>query len=371
VTDFLLLGGLSLLLLPVALALPNNLSHEVWLGTTILALLINHPHFAHSYQLFYRGYRDKAFGPDYKRSLRLRYMIAGLAVPLMLAAFLTGTTAVGDLRVMGLAANAMGFFVGWHYVKQGYGMLIVDGVMRKQFFTESEKRVILYNSYAVWALTWLTANTTYSERSMFGVEHYSLGLPIGLLLTAAAITLVTSVATGVVFFKKWRASNGRLPVNGVVAYLVTLYLWMVFVRIDPIWMLVVPALHSLQYLTVVWRYEMNRQMASDDALDRPRSPLAARLLGRMQLVRFAGFVGVGIVLGLLGFWLVPLGLEFTVPVGVAAAASPFLFSFWIFINVHHYFIDNVMWRSENPDIKKYLFDEPRPATKTPVAAQAA
>ena len=32
----------------------------------------------------------------------------------------------------------------------------------------------------------------------------------------------------------------------------------------------------------------------------------------------------------------------------------FLFMFAIFINVHHYFLDNVMWRRENPDIAKYL-----------------
>jgi hypothetical protein len=33
----------------------------------------------------------------------------------------------------------------------------------------------------------------------------------------------------------------------------------------------------------------------------------------------------------------------------------FLFVFWICINVHHYFLDNVMWRRENPDTRKYLF----------------
>ena len=33
----------------------------------------------------------------------------------------------------------------------------------------------------------------------------------------------------------------------------------------------------------------------------------------------------------------------------------FLFMFWIFINVHHYFLDNVMWRRENPETGKYLF----------------
>jgi hypothetical protein len=33
----------------------------------------------------------------------------------------------------------------------------------------------------------------------------------------------------------------------------------------------------------------------------------------------------------------------------------FLFTFWIFINIHHYFLDNVMWRRGNPEVSKYLF----------------
>jgi hypothetical protein len=31
---------------------------------------------------------------------------------------------------------------------------------------------------------------------------------------------------------------------------------------------------------------------------------------------------------------------------------------WIFINVHHYFIDNVLWRQGNPKVKQFLFDPP-------------
>lgn len=33
----------------------------------------------------------------------------------------------------------------------------------------------------------------------------------------------------------------------------------------------------------------------------------------------------------------------------------FLFVFWIFINVHHYFLDNVIWRAENPETRQHLF----------------
>ena len=32
----------------------------------------------------------------------------------------------------------------------------------------------------------------------------------------------------------------------------------------------------------------------------------------------------------------------------------FAFLFYISINVHHYFLDNVMWRRGNPDIRKHL-----------------
>ena len=27
----------------------------------------------------------------------------------------------------------------------------------------------------------------------------------------------------------------------------------------------------------------------------------------------------------------------------------------IFIDIHHYFLDNVMWRKDNPDVSRHLF----------------
>ena len=36
-------------------------------------------------------------------------------------------------------------------------------------------------------------------------------------------------------------------------------------------------------------------------------------------------------------------------------ATMFMFMFWIFINLHHYFLDNVIWRRENPETGKFLF----------------
>ena len=33
----------------------------------------------------------------------------------------------------------------------------------------------------------------------------------------------------------------------------------------------------------------------------------------------------------------------------------FVFIFVMWINIHHYFIDNVIWRRDNEDVRKYLF----------------
>ncbi|MDH3739860.1 MAG: hypothetical protein OER92_11750, partial [Alphaproteobacteria bacterium] len=58
----------------------------------------------------------------------------------------------------------------------------------------------------------------------------------------------------------------------------------------------------------------------------------------------------------IGFWVVPILLQVLVSYDTEIFGSTmFMFIFFIFINVHHYFLDNVMWRRENPDMRRYLF----------------
>ena len=83
VVDFLCLGGLSFIVLPICLLLPDTAKPEVLFATALLAHAINHPHFAHSYQIFYRNFTSKAFGSDYAPGLRARYVFAGIGAPLV------------------------------------------------------------------------------------------------------------------------------------------------------------------------------------------------------------------------------------------------------------------------------------------------
>jgi hypothetical protein len=153
VVDFLSLGGLSLFVLPVLVLLPTDRYHAGLVAATMLAAnFINHPHFAHSYQIFYRDFGAKIGGPTFGRAMRIRYAVAGIFVPLLLAAFFAYAVLSHDVRLLGQGGNLMTFFVGWHYVKQGYGMLMVDAVLKKRFFQNVEKKVFLVNCYAVWLL---------------------------------------------------------------------------------------------------------------------------------------------------------------------------------------------------------------------------
>jgi hypothetical protein len=353
-TDFFLLGGGSILAcVLILLLLPKgipSLQHAVLI--TVLMTVINQPHFAHSYQMFYRNYRQKAFG-SFAPSLRLRYVFAGLAVPVLLIAFLAGTALTGNVRALAFGANIMFLTVGWHYVKQGYGILMVDSVQKRQMFSDSAKRIFRINGYACWALAWFEGNHAISKPSPYlGLTYFSIPFPDFVYYAAIAAAVVTSLAVAYVLAMRLKESKGSLPWNGVIAYLTTVYLWVVFVRINPFFLAVIPTFHSLQYLAVVWRYQLNAGAKNDR---RPQSFLA-RIWPTGVLPNLAMFIGIGIFLGFLGFMGVPRILDATFPYDKHLfGPSLFLFAFYIFINVHHYFLDNVMWRRGNPDVVQHIF----------------
>jgi hypothetical protein len=362
VVDFLCLGGGSLVLLPaVALLLPVQSSLPAVAATMLLlANVINHPHFAHSYQIFYRNVRRKLFTPYYPLELRLRYVAAGFVAPGLLAAFFAYSLAAGEARTMAYGANLMAFLVGWHYVKQGYGMLIVTSVLKRAFFAGREKKILLLNAYSAWITGWLLTNQAVRERDMWGLGYYSFDVPEALLYPSMWATSVTTALVLYVLVEKWRADRAGFPLNGAAAYVASIYLWFFFLYANPLLLWIIPALHSVQYLLVVWRYQINlvRGEAGAAEGDAPTGGpgLMRGRLGREGVARLALFGLLGVLLGYAGFWALPEYLGATVPYDRAAFGEHvFFFMFWIFINVHHYFLDNVIWRKENFDVGKYLF----------------
>jgi hypothetical protein len=356
--DFLCLGGGSLIVMGLLLMMEpsRELTVSVAAAGLLLTHVLNHPHFANSYQIFYRNFWRKLTGPAYGPVLRVRYLVAGVLVPCTLILFFAVCLGRGDARMLGLGGNLMLFLVGWHYVKQGYGMLIVDSVLKRRFFSDRDKKILLANAYSCWILYWLLANWLVGEYKLHGLTYYSFAIPAAVVYAAIVPAAVTTVAALIILARKCTQEGLKAPINGVVAYLVTLYAWVLYGRLDPVLLFLVPAFHSLQYLIVVWRFQLNCESGRPDDREKMGSGAPARFMPSTPLLRFAAFVALGIVLGYVGFWAAPEMLGSLMPYDRDIfGAAMYFFVFWIFINVHHYFLDNVMWRRENPDTKRHLF----------------
>ena len=179
-------------------------------------------------------------------------------------------------------------------------------------------------------------------------------MPDALLLAVGVLAVASTLAVGRDLLVKW-LSGAELPVNGLIAYVAAVYVWLLLGRVDPVLLLVVPFFHSLQYLAVLWRYRLN--VEDDSALKPPDDPSRAwKAWLRSAPAALARFVIVGGLLGFAGFWAAPVVLNALSGYDRAIfGATLFLFIGWTFINIHHYFIDHVIWRRENPETRRHLF----------------
>ncbi|MGO9246258.1 MAG: hypothetical protein ACLQDC_15995 [Verrucomicrobiia bacterium] len=337
--DFICLGGGSLMVIAlVALFHPMMHTpppHRLLLVVLFTATILNFPHFVHSYQIFYARFGTKIALEG--GALRRRYVFAGIIVPIVLLAAIAA--AIGLEAPIGIAVlgSLFVFLTGWHYVKQGYGLLIVDSVLKRSFFQTWEKWLLVANCYAVWLSYWCIYNDGFGSNEVFSKLIVLIHVPEILVRASLLVSGVLLVAILTMFGR--RIVRGEpVPVLGALSYFTTLYIWL-FLLLDPWFLLIVPAFHSLQYLVVVWRYKL--------------SELSARCGSRMRA--FSGFLAFGFFVGIAAFIIVPVFLDSFVDYGGTALGSGiFLFFFVVFINIHHYFLDNVMWRRENPDVRRYL-----------------
>lgn len=341
VIDFLLLGGLSLLLIPLLFIVSDQTLPALVALSFVIADFINHPHFAASYQIFYGRFFESMQDSDCPTSLKLRIIWSGLVVPCGLVCFFGYCFFTEDVYLLGYSVNLMLFLVGWHYVKQGYGILMLDSRVKGCGFSSREKQVFRINAYACWLYFWLLANTAFAESHFWGVSYFSFNIPKYLAHGALAAMMATSTVLCITLIHAQIKQQKRLPIIGLAAYLVSTYCWLAG-RLHPALILFIPALHSLQYLTVVTRYAINKER---------KSPLNSR----HRFLRLTIFALLSLLLGYYGFLVLPSYFDGNAQYNKEIfGSSVFMLFFWIFINIHHYFIDNALWRNDNKPVGQYL-----------------
>jgi hypothetical protein len=346
--EFLLVGGLTPFLFPLAWLLRATLAFDaadLAVGFTMFyaAYLINDPHFAVTYLLFYKEFAARAFGDAFSSSQRVRYWIAGVIVPLLLAIWAALALLQRSAFVLGLLFQLMFLLVGWHYVKQGFGVLTVLSLRRGVRFSPRERAAILAHCYAGWAYAWASPADPGREVEAKGLVYTTLAHPPGLELGTGLVFALSVVPLIWVLVEK-RRREGALPLlTPLTAFLCSIWAWSVYSSIDPLVRYMIPALHSLQYLYMVWLLKRN------EAREREAAPWFEAASGARLSALCASAIGLGIVI----FHAGPTLLDDGQRASAALGPTPYFAAIFAFVNIHHYFMDTVIWRRENP-LTRYL-----------------
>jgi hypothetical protein len=366
--DFWLLGGASILVWLVMMSLQGfraswavdqhfkNLTYTA----ASLSLLINYPHFLVSYKLAYSRGRGFVLSNWYQLIAVPLALLAIFVVayrfydvpvgrlPLMSSAtqvvggwvgagnVLSGPR-LGDLLFTGVF-NLMLLTVGWHYTKQVFGCMMVYAHFDGYTLTQSQRDLTRRALLTIWVMNFVYTNIGGSQNVFSQFRYHSFDLPniagpIAQGLVFGGLALVVYK----VFYANYRERGAVPGINMLVPFAALYVWWLPATRQFEFYFLLTPMFHSLQYLAFVYKMEGTRLRAE------PHRELKATLL-------VSGLV----LAGWLAFELVPNTLD--TALGTFAAWNMFFFftAAMLFINVHHYFIDNVLWRFKNPEVRAYL-----------------
>jgi hypothetical protein len=350
VVEFLLTGGATLVLLPSCWLLQRALGLDdaelaVGFVTFYGAHLINDPHFAVTYLLFYRDVRARLFSSELPVAQRLRYAFAGFVAPFALVVWAALSLWVEAGAWLGAMTQLMFALVGWHYVKQSFGMVSVLSARRGTAYSTSERRALLSHCLAGWIYGWASPYDPGRAVDEKGVIYQTLAHPLWLEPLTRAVFWATLLLVAWVLVAKQRR-EGALPLAPLTGFFSAVWLWTVWSGIDPVFMYLIPALHSVQYLYFVWLLKRNQARAHEG----PPS------FGRPPGVVLGGLLALSLLLGAVLFHLLPSSLDDALVDQRVAAWSelgptPYFAAIFTIVNLHHYFMDFVIWRRENAETR--------------------
>lgn len=360
--EFAVVGGLTPFLYPLSWILRNvfgldSTEYIVSFAMFAAAFVINDPHFAVTYFIFYKDARSRAFGNGFTGWQQIRYLLAGFVIPIVLVTWGITALVFRSASSLGVMIQLMFFLVGWHYVKQGFGVFSVLSARRGVRFDKAERWAILGHCYAGWAYAWASPRDIGHAAEEKGIWYVTFSQPRGLEQVTAVLFFATIVPMVWALGSKWKR-EGRLPIaTPLVALLCSVWPWLIYSNIDPLLIYVIPALHSIQYLYIVWLLEGNKARELEGPPHFQRSA-TSRLLGlalvSLGLGWFFFHIGPTIFDSLIGSRLATKEYD---PIG----ATPCFAALFAFVNIHHYCMDAVIWRRENPETR-YLQIKREPNT---------
>ncbi len=337
VVDFLAVGGLSLLVfLPLLLTgqtalLVAGAGIQAFVGT-----VINMPHFMASYRIVYRS-----------KEMILKHKWATIFVPAIMVVYLAFAIVESQrdpwmLIVFGWVASG---YLAWHYTGQAWGMMASYSHLAGRPFDATERLLIrgslriLLAFHVAWA-------------AVGALRDPTPVMPFYRILGWASVGGFVLGAYGLV--RMWRRTGALPATNSLVAWL-AIFAWYAVMGREPKALFWVQIAHAVQYLVFPVRVEINRtegELAAPKRREaetaRPwwRSVWAHMLFYAVALLAVSVAITAGVPLASMAIIGRMFGEE-------ATRSAPILLL--LFINIHHYFTDGVIWKISNPEVRRELF----------------
>jgi hypothetical protein len=303
--------------------------------------------------LFYFSYSNlqNSFSPSFGLSLVNKIsMLFGFGYRL-------GESASIGIDLVGVAAWMMFLTVGWHYSKQVFGCAMVYANYDAYPISMLQRRVIkfcvfgvAFYSFCYLSFHWRALSSYRGAYNLLGVPITELAPPLILekLATWIVVLGIPCFLYFVVYtnFKRYQL----LPSFNFLVPLLAFYIWWIplFPQAE-FYLMLVPFFHSIQYLAFAYRVEKFELGKMNYSL--------MRFSLRTILLLFCGFLVFELLPGLLDAKLGPdlgIGIFFTL------AAM-------VFINIHHFFLDSVLWRFQDASMRNSILSQTDERRKNAIA----
>ncbi len=340
--DAFFMGGASILFFFASIILVKQHNHPYFAKLIfLLSFLVNFPHFLLSYQLLYIDFRHFIFS-------KLSFFWAGIIVPLLLIGSLILSSYFNPISSLGYFVNALYFFVGWHYIKQIFGTIIVTNALQKIFYNKIERWCLQANLYMLWSISWVWTNIDSYPQIFEGIIYSGLNFPGRYMLYCFGAIIITLVLVIITHLKKHLKERSKPSLTALIAFIAS-YFWFIPLFYNPIFFPCIAFFHSLQYLPFVCAVRRNK-------IKNELVKLNPEVRSKVYFIRHYGYLFFSVVLGAILFYFLPKYLDqmnfFDFDL---YGPTVVMFYFVIFLNIHHYFIDNVIWKKNNEEMQKYLF----------------
>ena len=322
------------------------------MATLSLFVALNFPHFSATNWRLYRSWSNAR-----------QFPVTSLGLPVLFVALVAA-----GLSHPGFVAPALvGLYYLWspfHYSGQALGITLLYGRRSGFEIGRAERLGLATFVYAAFVNSFAALDRSDADLSFYGIEYPRFGLPAWI----GPVTLALVAAGGAMFLGKvaQRAlAARRLPPLALLMPALAHLVWFVVAKRTntPLFLALVASFHSLQYLLVAWAVQIQERRAETGA------PPTREFVLQQSLKWGAGNVGLGLLLFVALPWVLTRAVDTGLPTQVVFGIV------WAALNVHHFFVDGVIWKLRRPGVAGALAASraesgaaaPRSAALRPVA----